>query len=139
MRIDVPNNGPPILSPGDISRTSLPEKFTVLLGGNFIILDHYLNPPSSAKEENQSPSFLEVGFGDDRKGFAGMHRFEVSRVSNSTRTEETGEDGAVELCYSSISCNPTVNKLPFPAWVFEFHKFYAQCLFRDGVAEVLMN
>jgi hypothetical protein len=43
----------------------------------------------------------------------------------------------VELRYSSISCNPTKNQLPFPGWVFGFHTFYAQSLFRDGIREVL--
>jgi hypothetical protein len=105
-----------------------------------VVLDHHLNPPSPLGEEGQSPSFIEIGFGDNRKGFAGMHRFEVSRVSNLSKAGgEEGEDGAVELWYSSISCNPTVNKLPFPGWVFSFHKFYAQCLFKDGVVEVLRN
>ncbi len=68
-----------------------------------------------------------------------MHRFEVSRVSKSTEDDSGKEDGTVELCYSSMSCNPTKNGLPFPEFLFGFHKFYAQCLFRDGVAEVLRN
>lgn len=96
-----------------------------------MVLDKHVNTPSSKIEEKSSPSFIEIGFGNDRKQFAGLHRFEVSRDGE--------EEGSVELWYSSVSCNPTVNKLPFPRSGFGFHNFYAQCLFRDGVREVLTN
>ncbi|KAH8769412.1 hypothetical protein F5882DRAFT_184096 [Hyaloscypha sp. PMI_1271] len=146
----VPMNGKQILSPSAIEMEKLPEKGTVLLGGNFMVLDAQLK--GRAKEDEGwegegGESFVEVGFGDDRKGFAGMHRFEVLRLSDSTdgKGEEVGgenggegkEGGGVQLWYSSVSCNPRENKLPFPKWVFGFHEFYAQCLFRDGVREVL--
>ena len=62
-----------------------------------------------------------------------MHRFEVSRTPN----DDGKEDGGVTVCFSSLSCNPTVNKIPFPKWVFVFHRFYARSLFRDGIREVL--
>jgi hypothetical protein len=136
MNLGVPMNGPEILSPADISRTKLPEKFTVLLGGNFIVLDKHLTMSPSSSEKEIGQSFIEVGFGDNRRQFAGLHRFEVTR-DVSLKREDGKDEGAIELCYSSISCNPTVNRLPFPLWVFGFHTFYAQSLFRDGVREVL--
>ncbi|KAH8768819.1 hypothetical protein BGZ57DRAFT_898537 [Hyaloscypha finlandica] len=142
-------NGRQILSPSAIEREKLPEKGTVLLGGNFMVLDAQLKgrgKEDEGWEGEGGESFVEVGFGDDRKGFAGMHRFEVLRLSDSTdgKGEEVGgengeedKEGGVQLWYSSVSCNPRENKLPFPKWVFGFHEFYAQCLFRDGVREVL--
>jgi hypothetical protein len=135
MEVGVPVNGPEILSPADISRTKLPEKFTVLLGGNFMVLDKHIHETVTSSEEALGPNFVEIGFGDNRKEFAGMHRFEV--VRNVSLKGEGKDEGALELCYSSISCNPTKNQLPFPGWVFGFHSFYAQSLFRDGVREVL--
>ena len=137
--IGVPMDGPQLLDPNDISRSKIPEKFTVLLNGNFMVLDSYLR--NGEEGEGEMPSFIEIGFGDNRKGFAGMHRFEVLRDVKSMKEEgqEAGGEEGVQLWYSSISCNPTENKLPFPGWVFNFHEFYAQCLFRDGVAGVLRN
>lgn len=128
-----------ILSPGGIERERLPGKGTVLLGGCFLVLDARV---SGKGEEGES--FIEIGFGDDRRGFSGMHRFEVSRLANEDSDEaedwtDTGrkEKEDVQLWCSSISCNPRENKLPFPKWAFGFHQFYAQCLFRDGVRGVL--
>lgn len=40
------------------------------------------------------------------------------------------------ICYSRLSCNPTVNKSPFPKLIAGFHEFYAQVLFRDGIGGV---
>lgn len=111
-----------------LSRSSLPPRHTPIFGGNFMVLDFHL------KSEDQDPleSFVEIGYGDDRKGFAGMHRFEVSRRAI---------DQGVIVSYSSISCNPGQDKRVFP-WVHpnfvaRFHCFYALCLFRDGVREIL--
>lgn len=133
--IDIEPQGPVLSSLSDFSQASLPPPHTLLFGGNFLILDHqiYQSPHSSYKFSSSTPSFLEVGFGDNRKQFAGMHRFEVSR----SRGESGKEDGGIILCFSSLSCNPTENRIPFSKWVFNFHKFYAQCLFRDGIREVL--
>jgi hypothetical protein len=113
-----------------LSDFTLPPRHTLLFEGNFLVLDHHIIN-AKAESINSSPSFLEVGFGDNRKEFAGLHRFEVSR------DEDLVVDGGATVCFSSLSCNPTVNKVPFSKWGFEFHKFYAQCLFRDGIREVL--
>ena len=102
-----------------------------------MILDHYIarseNDAALNPQSLPAPSFLEIGFGDNRKQFAGMHRFEVSHDTNSAGKRT----GGATVCFSSLSCNPTVNKVPFPMWMFDFHTFYAQCLFRDGIREVL--
>jgi hypothetical protein len=100
-----------------------------------MIIDHHVNKlgPSLAPQSTATPSFLEVGFGDNRKQFAGLHRFEVLRDA----PEKEGD--GVTICFSSLSCNPTVDTIPFSTWVFDFHKLYAQSLFRDGIREVLRD
>jgi len=128
-------DGPKILSPDEIEREKLPEKGTVMLSGNFMVLDKFVRREGDKEE---GPSFMEIGFGDDRKGFAGFHRFEVERRREAMGKEQ-GEEGEVRLWYSSISCHPRENRLPLPGWLYHFHDFYAQSLFRDGVREVLSN
>ena len=95
-----------------------------------MVLDSHL------KSEDQDPleSFVEFGYGDDRRRFAGMHRFEISH--------KAAENGVV-VSYSSYSCNPKEDK-PIFAWistnlVSRFHCFYALCLFKDGIREILTN
>ena len=133
MRIGVETEGAMIAEPSELSRTKIPPRYTPLFGENFMVLDVGLRseriPEMESREENDQ-SFVEVGFGDNRKGFAGLHRFEL--------VHDDGVEGqGVTICYSCISCNPTVDKLPFPKFIFNFHEFYAMCLFRDGIAEVL--
>jgi len=99
-----------------------------------MILDYYIK--SSPSSPDATPSFVEIGYGSDRRGFAGMHRYEVFR-----QPEGEKEEGGVRIGYSSISCNPMVDKAIFP-WcntklVWDFHNLYALCLFRDGIREVL--
>lgn len=100
-----------------------------------MVLDLSLRPAGD-KMVNDSQSlvttnsYIDIGFGDSRKGFAGFHRFEVTRESD-------GEGGGATICYSAIACNPSVNKSPAPAFTYAFHKFYARTLFRDGIAGVL--
>lgn len=79
-------------------------------------------------------SYIDVAFGDDRKTFAGCHRFEVLRQPSE---KEEQEEGGVTIVYSHLSCNPTVKEATFPKLFFDFHKFYAMHLFRDGIREVL--
>jgi hypothetical protein len=126
-----------ISSPSRLSRTSLPPAHTVLFGGNFLVLDLSLKP-SAARAVNDTQtqvthSYIDIGFGDDLGGFAGFHRFEVTRESDGADSEDRG----TTICYSSIACNPSVNKSPAPAFTYTFHKFYALTLFRDGIAGVL--
>ncbi|KAF5873547.1 uncharacterized protein Bfra_005010 [Botrytis fragariae] len=112
----------PILELESLSDKTLPPKYSPLFGGNFMVL--------FTKTENikprDCPSCVEIGYGDDRKQFSGMHSFELIHE----------RDGAT-IWYSSVSCNPTINKRPFPDWAFAFHRWYARTLFRDGIAAVL--
>jgi len=106
-----------------------------------MVLDVHIEHPTASNEApttkplEKEKSFIEIGFGDNRKSFAGLHRFEVSRDLRGNDSGN-GEEG-VEICYSSIYCNPTVDKKGFLEWLEKFHLVYAQCLFRDGVREVL--
>ena len=122
------------MASSDLQSDKLPEKRTPMFNGNFMILNHEIK--SNSKSSVESPSFLELGYGDDRKTFSGFHRFEVSRQGGGKE-----EEGGAVLQYSSISCNPAEDRRIFP-WVTAgtivwFHNFYALCLFRDGVREVL--
>lgn len=131
----VPTDGPQLLSPSELSAAKLPEKYSKLFHGNFMVLDRSISEEGSkylygSKSENSASSFVDVAFGDDRRGFAGLHRLEVSRDDNM-------EQRGVTLCYSSIACNPSKNVLPFPDFVFAFHRWYGMCLFRDGVEMIL--
>jgi hypothetical protein len=137
MVLDISSTGPEINSPSSLSSTQLPEKHTRLFHGNFMVLDRHLQSPdcpstspspglSLASKEN---SYIDIGYGSDSKEFAGMHRFEVSRDSASGKE--------VTVSYSSVSCNPTGNQLPFPHWVFLVHEFYSERLFWDSVRGVL--
>jgi hypothetical protein len=96
-----------------------------------MVLDTHIKSqdPSGDEKSSSEQSYVEIGFGDDRKNFAGMHRFEVSRPENQ----------GVEISFSSVSVNPSMNRAPFSNLVFVFHKFYAQCLFRDAIREVLID
>jgi hypothetical protein len=102
-----------------------------------MVLDISLKP-SGGKTVNESQplltdSYIDIGFGDDRSGFAAFHRFEVTR-----EIDETGSDGGgATICYSTIACNPTVDKSPAPRFTYAFYKFYALTLFRDGIAGLL--
>lgn len=130
-----PSDGPRFSSPSELSKTRLPEKYSKLFHDNFMILDRSIGDRSSKlvsgpTSETVVTSFVDIAFGDDRSSFAGLHRLEVSR-------DEDREQGGVTLCYSSVACNPTNNVLPFPGFVFGFHRWYGMCLFRDGVKMVL--
>ncbi|KAG4439023.1 hypothetical protein IFR05_005487 [Cadophora sp. M221] len=131
---DVQTGGPLLPSPNDLSKTKLPEKYSKLFHGNFMVLDVKIRDQDpknlDEKSEESLESYVDIAFGDDRKGFAGFHRLEVSR------DEESGEGGTT-LCYSSIACNPSVKKFPMPRILFSFHRWYGMCLFRDGVEMVL--
>jgi hypothetical protein len=110
----------------------------MLFGGNFMILDINLNPcrddPMDVSLDSVMGSHVDFAFGDDRKSFAGFHRFEVTREIDEADGEESR--GAT-ICYSSIACNPSANEWPAPSFTYAFHKVYALNLFRDGIAGVL--
>jgi len=104
-----------------------------------MVLDWHISPSTHSDATLASTeSFVEVAYGNDRRDFAGMHRFEISRQKGGE--DLRGEEGII-LSYSSSSCNPAADKPIFPRFnsglVWRFHKFYAMCLFQDGVREVL--
>lgn len=123
--IAIPSSGP-TLGLESLSNKTLPPKHSPLFGGNFMVLFTKINNNNRNNTLEKSPSCVEIGYGDDRKQFSGMHSFELIHEG----------DGAI-IWYSSVSCNPTINQRPFPDWLFAFHRWYARSLFRDGVAAVL--
>jgi len=139
-----------------LSKTKLLPKGTLLFGGNFLILDIHISPNSvisaskslpelapasvfepsrlvSNKLEDPNISYIDVGFGSNERDFSGVHRFEVKR--HPAAQEERKEE--VTICFSSMSCNPSSNKPPFPNAIFKFHCWYAMSLFRDGIEGVI--
>ena len=137
--LEIPENGVLVSSfPLGLSRTSLPAKNSRLFGGNFVVLDVDIksgSTDSTPVQDLEPGSHIDVGFGDSRTSFAGAHRFEILR-----EVEEGEEEvGGVTILYSHLSCNPIVKEARFPAFVFNFHKYYALTLFRDGIAEVLRS
>lgn len=60
-------DGPQIVDPLDLSREKLPEKGTVLLGGNFMVLDKYVKGGG----EEEGLSFVEIGLGIIGRGLRG--------------------------------------------------------------------
>ncbi|KUJ18913.1 uncharacterized protein LY89DRAFT_507637 [Mollisia scopiformis] len=146
---EMPSSGHPIDTLGGFSKTKLPPKGTILFGGNFMVLDTRVffppGSPSSASSlaTREVPSYIDIGFGDpvisyvdvafgaDQKNFSGLHRFEIQYHP----TKKEGEE--LTVWYSSLSCNPSLNRAPFPKWTVAFHRWYAMCLFRDGIEGVI--
>ncbi|KAM0430926.1 hypothetical protein ACHAPT_005560 [Fusarium lateritium] len=119
-----------IWSTKDLSDTTLPSVNTVLFGV-FQTLDLHLTAQDQLKDgPSRTESYVDFGFGSDRFRFGGVHRFAVVRLRDE-REQET-----VQIHCQSMSCNPSVNKPLRPWWMFEFHKAYADLLFRDGVSEI---
>ncbi|KAJ4321741.1 hypothetical protein N0V84_005174 [Fusarium piperis] len=117
-----------IWSRNDLSDTKLPSLNTVLYGV-FQTLDLHLT--QQLKDgPGRTESYVDFGFGSDKFMFGGVHRFAIVRSK-----DEEGEE-TVQVHCQSMSCNPSVNKPLRPWWMFEFHKAYADLLFRDGVSEI---
>lgn len=137
-------NGEKVNSLEELSKMKLPEKGTVLFGGNFMVLDVHISPPSPLLEESyvdisyNDPviSYIDIGFGDNRRNFAGLHRFEIQHHGKKEGGEGMEEE-EVTIWFSSMSCNPSVDRPPFPKWVFGFHIWYSMCLFKDGIEQVI--
>lgn len=127
-----------------------------MFGGNFLILDVHIHPisASSPLDSLQEPvstsvhevskhinnnlecpsiSYVDIGFGSNERNFSGVHRFEIARHP----VMQQGKEQEVKITFSSMSCNPSSNKPPFPKVIFWFHCWYAMCLFRDGVKRVI--
>lgn len=130
-------DGPMLKSPSQLQRQKLPEKGMALIEGNFFVLDVHIKQTTPGNN-----SFVDVAYGDDKKDFSGFHRFEVTRTDKDTEKGNNRETTSqmrdkVTISFSSVSCNPSKNTIPFPAWALGLHKWYAMELFRDGIREVL--
>lgn len=91
---------------------------------------------------DQKSSYVDVAYGSNLPGrhFAGVHRFEVTRLpQNPLNPQGPDEEGpaAVEINYSSVSCDPNSNVKVFGEAIAKFHRLYALMLFVDCVDEVL--
>ena len=105
---------------------NLPGLYTILFGGFQIAhLDHL----EHCAEDAETLSSIDVVFGSDSSQFSGVHRFTVAR--------NAGRQGSVQITYAHIVCNPTVDEVLKPAFLFTLHKLYAMWLFREGVVEVM--
>jgi hypothetical protein len=120
----------------EIPRDSLLPLKSLLFQDTFIVLDSRSTPvPASLPSgQGQFPSYIDIGFGSDRRSFAGFHRLEVSHEQPA---KEGGEYARISL--STITCNPINNVPGFPRMFQSFHTWYAEQLFRDGVREVLAD
>ncbi len=141
----MPATGPEVQKLEGISKVNLPAKGSLLFGGNFIVLDIHLASSGSEswekvpEKDSSEISYVDVGFGDDRKKFAGMHRFEIQHHFAKEEKDEKEEKGEeeVRIWYSSLSCNPSIDRPLFWDWAFALHRWYAMCLFRDGIECVI--
>lgn len=110
----------------DLDGDTLPALHTLLFGG-FLVAHVELETHSLG----QSFSTVDVVFGSDQRQFAGVHRFALVR--------DDKKPGVVRISLEHTSCNPTVNKALKPDFMIPVHNFYAQWLFRESVAQVLLR
>lgn len=112
----------------DLSETQLPALNTVLFG-SFQVLDVQLSGADD-RGVDAPQSYIDFGSGNPAGGFAGVHRFVI------TRTKNTSEAARVEIHFESMACNPTVDKPFAPLFVHRLHNLYADLLFRDAIFHV---
>lgn len=111
---------------------TLPPLHTVLFGGFQVGHIEIHQPSNDSGSGSNTESCVDLIYGSDKSQFSGVHRFSVIRGAGTKSKEEN------QVCvrYSSISCNPTVNK-SLPSILFEFHRIYGNLLYREGVSEVM--
>jgi hypothetical protein len=110
-----------------------------LLFGTFRVVDSRMQPRVSTQTSEQTESYIDFAFGSDNGFIAGVHRFSVSRNSN-TKSDEQNDDGtttSVTIAFSHKGCNPKEDKPMGPDFMQTLHLIYAMLLFREGVAEVI--
>ncbi|KAL2214172.1 hypothetical protein CC79DRAFT_1362954 [Sarocladium strictum] len=105
---------------------NLPDLHTVLFGGFQVA---HLDLAEQCAEDAETLSSIDVVFGSDSSQFSGVHRFTVTRNAH--------REDSIRITYAHIVCNPTVNEVLKPAFLFTLHKLYAKWLFREGVVEVM--
>ncbi|KAF5643666.1 uncharacterized protein FTJAE_3083 [Fusarium tjaetaba] len=110
----------------ELPDVSLPAVNTILYGV-FQVLETEIGIKVAP---NRTESHIDFGFGSDTDVFAGVHRFVV------VRTKEEKSEETVQIHYESMTCNPVQNKPLRPRFLFKFHEFYADLLFRDAISEI---
>lgn len=116
-----------------LETNALPALNTTLFGA-FQVIDRSIKAALTKQAHNPvQSSYVDFAFGSEKSSFAGVHRFMVHRGDGSDP-----DDGSIlRIEFASMACNPIENKPIAPAFLYTFHKFYAQLLFREGVRQVL--
>jgi len=93
---------------------------------------------------DSSPSFVDYGFGSDRRIFAGSQRFAVSRKVRVPDQDVNGkveqavkEEEYVELYVECFRCNPVVDRDSWAEYAPWLHYWYARFLWAEAVRAVL--
>lgn len=116
-----------IWSASELSKQQLPPVHSILFGA-FQVIDRHI---AREGEESETHSYVDIAFGSDLGGFAGVHRFSIWRDSRNEKS------GAVTIEFSHTSCNPTVDQPFGPDFIMSLHNIYAMLLFKEGIAKVL--
>ncbi|KXJ87017.1 hypothetical protein Micbo1qcDRAFT_167769 [Microdochium bolleyi] len=163
-----------IWSKAELSEKRLPPLNSILFGSFQVLDTHIVDSSARAtttttkhadshsdahddKANTDQESYIDIGFGNDRTQFAGVHRFCVSRrgrisppSSLSPSSERDGSPSAVTekgpddcetvvvLYHHGVTCNPTHDRTRDmeDSWLFKFHMLYADLLFRESVARL---
>lgn len=112
----------------EISHSSLLPVGSCLFG-SFKVLDKQIPLNSSV----QNTSYVDYGFGSDEFGFAGCHRFQI------TRLERANDKPLVQLELQGFHCNPQKDQPSGGKLLELFHYIYARLLFANGVQSILLR
>lgn len=85
------------------------------------------------------PSYVDYGFGSDKRNFAGSHRFVVNRKDegHGKDANDKTEGGSVELYVEGFCCNPMVNRGSWVEYMPWIHYWYGTLLWAEAVRAVL--
>lgn len=133
LGIPKPSSESLIWSQNALDESILPPLHTALFGA-FQVVDRFVEDAHAKRAANiAQSSYVDFAFGSDNSSFAGVHRFTVHRDNKSG----PGDSDVISITFASMACNPIQSKPRIPGILYTFHKFYAQLLFREGVAKVL--
>ncbi|KAF2116942.1 hypothetical protein BDV96DRAFT_39104 [Lophiotrema nucula] len=118
-----------IWSASDLHQLKLPPLHSILFGAFQVLEVHIEESHTGAEAPRQTNSYIDFGY-HPTTGFAGFHRFSISR-------DLSDKDGAVTIEFADLVCNPTANQPIKLALLMGFHKVYAKLLFREAVAKTL--
>jgi hypothetical protein len=119
------------------SHDDLPTQYVLpvdsVLFGAFRVVDRQIAHSAclTLPEHDRSASYIDFVFGSENCPLAGVHRFSVSRCTNSR-----GND-MVTIEFAHTGCNPKENKPPSPVFLQTLHLWCAMVLFRKGIMEVV--